>query len=409
MQPIIKEMININPTQNDNSFIKEYAGFVNFKDIKPYLRFTSRNLDIEKQDNKNQNNTLYQRILDESRVNQIYKFLNEHYNNEDANKILPFPTPVTLSIESEFIDEDPEQYFKNNSAVDSVIYNNQLYINPNRKDKIFFIVDGQHRLAGIKEFTKINLFSASKQEISIYLTLLVNYDLSMQAQVFANINFKVKPVNKSLYYDIFGSLPDEYNELTFAHMLVKRINKDSEIGGLIKMLGTGSGTVSLAFMVETIVDELINKKSHEKPSLYDICQLYMKDQEKFKEKYGKLGKLFVEYFKIIKEELPNTFPKKESNGEYKSSSYDSILMKTTGVFSLLKLLNHIDIKGILEQNQTDDEMKKSFVEKLRPILTVLKENEKVFFSKEESEYASGGSRSLQQKLYKAIEGKLQLT
>ena len=402
MQPTIKNLININPTQHKNSFTKEYAGFVNFKEIEPYLRFTSRNHNTE---DKNNHNTLYQRMLDESRVRNIQKFLDNHYSDEDTSKILPFPTPVTLSIESEFIETDPEGYFKKNSDTASVIYKDQLYINPDMKKSIL-IVDGQHRLAGIKEFTKNNLL-ASSQEIYIYLTLLINYDLSMQAKVFANINFQVKPVNKSLYYDIFGSLPDEYNELTFAHILVKRINKDEDIGGLIKMLGTGSGTVSLAFMVETIVDELteINKRSGEKQALYDICQLYMKDQEKFKKKYGKLGKLFIEYFKIIKDELPDTFPKKESNGEYKSSSYDAILMKTTGVFSLLKLLNRIDIKGILEANQTDDEMKKSFVEKLHPILTILKENEKDFFSKD-SQFASGGGKSLQQKLYKAIEGKI---
>ena len=47
MQLTIKDIININPTQNNNSFTKEYAGFVNFKEIEPYLRFTSRNHDTE--------------------------------------------------------------------------------------------------------------------------------------------------------------------------------------------------------------------------------------------------------------------------------------------------------------------------------------------------------------------------
>lgn len=403
----IDNIININPSQNKGTYIKEFAGFVNFKDIKEYLRFTSRNLDTEKDENKNSNNALYQRLLNESRVKEIQNFLIEHYRNEDTNKILPFPTPVTLSIESEFFDNnnlesfEPEKYFQSNNS-NSIIDNNKLYINNSVKDSIF-IVDGQHRLAGIKQFADKN----PSQEIFIYFTLLVNYDLSMQAQVFANINFKVKPVNKSLYYDIFGSLPDEFNELTFAHMLAKRINKDDEIGGLIKMLGTGSGTVSLAFMVETIIDELIkiNKNSTVKPALYDICQVYIKNQIEFKEKYGKLGKVFVEYFKYIKEQLSDTFPTKDSSGQYSSHGYRSILTKTTGMFSLIKLLNHINIKEILDNNHNDTTIKNSFIEKLHPIINILKENEKELFS-EESNFAGGGSKSLQQKLYKAIEEKI---
>ena len=39
-------------------------------------------------------------------------------------------------------------------------------------------------------------------------TILLGFDKWEQGKVFADVNFNQKPVNKSLYYDIFGSYPD---------------------------------------------------------------------------------------------------------------------------------------------------------------------------------------------------------
>lgn len=396
---IVDNIIEINPSK-ENSFINEFSGVVEYKKIQPFLRFTSRNYSSDTEEDSDSRSSLYQRLLNKSRVKEIERFLIDHYEDSELEKSLPFPTPVTLSVESEYLDSDsnPEDYFKENVSLSSLIYENKLYLNP-KTEKSIFIVDGQHRLAGIDLFVKNN----PTYDVFVYFTLLINYDLSMQAKVFANINFKVKPVNKSLYYDIFGSLPDEYNELTFAHMIVKRINQDEDIGGLIKMLGTGSGTVSLAFMVETIIDELIKiKKGEDKPALYDIYQLYAENQSLFKERYGKLGKLFVWYFEILKDQLKETFPEKLDNGQYSSYHYDSILTKTTGMYSLIKLLNLVDIKSILEQHSTDVEIKNDLDEKIKPIVGVLEKNQKDLFSKD-GDFATGGSKSLQRKLYSKIE------
>ena len=87
------------------------------------------------------------------------------------------------------------------------------------RDNIF-IVDGQHRMMAMKslyeKLRKQISLSEDDQIILNYLqsykfncVLLVNYDLWEQGQVFVNVNFKQKPVNKSLYYEVFGS---QYNE-----------------------------------------------------------------------------------------------------------------------------------------------------------------------------------------------------
>lgn len=396
----IKNIIDIDiNSQQVNNNIKEYSGYVDFNDIKNQLRYSSRRIDEIDSDN---NTLFYQRPSDEKRVKEIKDFLKKHYESADKTKILPFPTPVTLSINSEiitdkklFTDEDTfdiEAYF-NKTNEQSIICENVLYINTNI-NKSIFIVDGQHRISAMEDFLDEN----KDKKISIFFTLLINYDLSMQAKVFANINFKVKPVNKSLYYDIFGSIPNEYNELTFSHMLVTRINKDQKIGKLIKMLGNGSGTISLAFMVENIIDSLIkvHSKQAEKGSLYGIYQVYKNDQNEFKKKYSKLGILFVDYFKYIKKTFTKTFPKQEQNGEYKSYSYRCILTKTTGMYSLIKLLNELNIAEILNDYNID-----VFYKKLDAIFNILNKHELELFG-EDSEFAKAGSNSLQQNLYKKI-------
>jgi DGQHR domain-containing protein len=406
----IKNIIDIDiNSQQVNNNIKEYSGYVNFNDIKNQLRYSSRRVDTI---DSNNNTLLYQRPSDKKRVKEIKDFLKKHYESADNTKILPFPTPVTLSINSEIITDkklfnddnsfDIETYF-NKTDEQSIIYENVLYINANI-DKSIFIVDGQHRISAMEDFLDEN----KDKKIFIFFTLLINYDLSMQAKVFANINFKVKPVNKSLYYDIFGSIPNEYNELTFSHMLVTRINKDKEIGKLIKMLGNGTGTISLAFMVENIIDSLIkiHSKQGKNASLYGIYQVYKNDQIEFKKKYSKLGILFVDYFKYIKKTFTKTFPIQEDNGEYKSYYYKSILTKTTGMYSLIKLLDEFDINDIVETKYQDGKINKEysqskFYEILDLKFNVFVNMESQLFG-ENSEFAKAGSVSLQKNLYKKI-------
>lgn len=388
--------IDIN-TQQTESSIKEFSGYVNFQEISSNLRYSSRTL--------NEDNDYYQRPTNTKRVNDIKSFLREHYKDKDQTKILPFPTPVTLSINSEIITDnskvsefldtnnefDPKKFFKETNE-SSIIINNCLYIDKDDQKNIF-IVDGQHRISAIEEFIK-----ESGENFYLYFTLLVNYDLSMQAKVFANINFKVKPVNKSLYYDIFGSIPNEFNEMTFSHMIASRINKDKDIGNLIKMLGNGSGTVSLAFIVETIIDTLIkynSKNDIEPPQLNKIYNSYINDIEEFKKNYSKVGLFFIFYFKFIKNNF-RTFPNKSVDDTYSSFTYKNILTKTTGIYSLIKILNKFDIEKLVKE-YNEEELEKKFKETLMPII----EYEEDLFGNRSPHKGSGG-KGKQNDLYLEI-------
>src|SRR5690606_14988011 len=113
------------------------------------------------------------------------------------------------------------------------------------------IVDGQHRLAAMLKLyedassDKIRIGRYSLQQkypdltnnivqnrltsFELNCTLLIGFDLWEQGKVFADVNFNQKPVNKSLYYDIFGSYPDpDKNDIFLAHMLALHLNNNED-------------------------------------------------------------------------------------------------------------------------------------------------------------------------------------
>lgn len=77
---------------------------------------------------------------------------------------------------------------------------------------------------------------------------LTSYTLNNQgysSQNFEQAKFFIeqKPVNRSIYYDIFGSAPGELSEIKLAHDLTLHLNnnENSPIRGMIKLLGRGNG------------------------------------------------------------------------------------------------------------------------------------------------------------------------
>lgn len=249
----------------------------------------------------------------------------------------------------------------NNPPLSSLI-NDKLFV-PKVKDSLF-IVDGQHRFKGMQklyyellkkksesENTLLNdeeyehiLYKIKKlEDFKFVVSILLDFDLYQQSRIFANINFNQKSVNRSLYFDIFGSIYREKDEVTFTHYLVKSLNETNEFENIIKMLGSGSGTVSLAFMVQTINEYLINNslKKYVKEYLDESGHLYLN-----------LPDFFYNYFLFIKDNFNTYFPissyeEIEKNGKtinvkkFKSSQYKSFLFKTTGIFGLLNLVNDL--------------------------------------------------------------------
>lgn len=238
---------------------------VPFTELNAKALFTQKALSNEIETDANlmgvdANAEYYQRRLDPRRLREIKKYI---YNAilDERDKVAVsalFPTSMILAIE---LDTLPE------------VENNQVVIERVVGDRIY-IVDGQHRLMAMRQLYEelygTLILGDEEKYILEYLkkykfscTILVNFDLWEQGQVFVNVNFRQKPVNRSLYYDVFGA---EYidsdnpkhlerNKIYLAHEITRFMNEtqDSPFYKKIKMLGTGKGYISQSFFVEALL------------------------------------------------------------------------------------------------------------------------------------------------------------
>jgi len=116
------------------------------------------------------------------------------------------------------------------------------------------LIDGQHRLEGIK------LAISEKPEIAdkeIIVSMAINLETTSAAEIFLNINSEQKPVPKSLIYDLYGITRDERN---YAEIRAQDIannlntNDDSPFYNVIKYPGSprGKGKLDLSTVVNAL-------------------------------------------------------------------------------------------------------------------------------------------------------------
>ncbi|MCT0219227.1 DGQHR domain-containing protein [Synechococcus sp. CS-1329] len=145
-----------------------------------------------------------------------------------------FPTPIIVSAKSDVVrlDGSSLQLPKSNSVVGHVL-------------------DGQHRLLGLKELTEQEL---ARFELLVVFTF--DIDVYAEATIFATINSTQKQVSKSLMYDLFALQPGRSVEKS-CHEIVRSLNDDptSPFHRRIKILGKKMGeieTLSQAAFVDQI-------------------------------------------------------------------------------------------------------------------------------------------------------------
>lgn len=389
---------------------------IKYKDLKNIVRFTNReSSDSNPYDEEyfgSRNKEYYQRLINSDRVRKIADFIEDGYKQDISRKeaiTSIFPTSMILAFDG-----------NNDIILDSINDSNFIDVNLPIDNESVLIVDGQHRFAGIQLLEdrylnnrQTNMFNFDEKEsllkwideFKFNCTLLIDFDMWEQAQLFANVNFYQKRVNKSLYYDIFGATPpdkrdDRNNSIYLSHSLVQFLNNSdkSPLNGMIKMLGTGKGYVSQAFMVEAIM-------SHFKPR--GVWSFIEEDFKNKGTKHHILTRVFVAYFDVIKNVFKEFWPNENQ------PKYESILCKTTGMGALIRLLGllykeisigaypGLDVKSF-------EEMK---LEEIKEVFNVVfmeiqGKGENLFGLS--SEFSGGGSGGFQGKLYKRLLDELKL-
>ena len=186
-------------------------------------------------------NSGIQRKLDPHRIKSIAKFC--------KTKNAMFPTPIILSASSD--------YFVINEKESTLT----IPIIGEDENKFCSIVDGQHRLEGLKESGVIEKFE-------LLVSFVFDTDPSRDAFLFSTINGNQKPVSRSLIYDLYGLSRSRTVEKT-CNKVMRSLNGEddtkSELSGKIKMLGykdefSQNGIVSQAAMIKNLM-KLITDKS----------------------------------------------------------------------------------------------------------------------------------------------------
>jgi DGQHR domain-containing protein len=239
-------------------FLKEHVNF-HFRD--PYLKYQSP--DVTEKVNeyldklKNKGLTLdsstegIQRRLQISRINDIRNYLETNENNF-------FPNSILLSVDVSKVENFEEQY---------LCYEEKETGYFDLPDNLkFTVIDGQHRLAGLF-ISDPNII----KEFELVSILLFNISLSTAAKLFADINGKQKPVNRSLIYDLYTEMNIfEIEEIKKVHGIAQKFYSDnkSPLFRQIKMLGIGKGAISQAFFIDYVLEAI------KKTGITDIQEMY---------------------------------------------------------------------------------------------------------------------------------------
>lgn len=294
----------------------------------------------DSEDDAKEKNQYYQRRIDTKRITNIKDFIRNSILDEVNGRraVAVFPTAMILS----YVDENT------NYQVGDFVPLKFLYE--------VYIVDGQHRLYAMQELYKdvcgFTLFDTVKDKenriVKEYIenykfncTILLNYDLWEQSQIFVEVNFNQRKVSKSLYYDIYGMyyndsyVNDPRNYIYVAHMLVKHMNssEDSPLKGKIKMLGSGIGLVSQSCFAESLIRNLSSRMS--------VWRIDSDDNTGIPS-YKYMAMELKAFYQEVEAVFSDIWPV--------DNKHRSIICKTTGISVMIRIL------GYIHQNVLSDDI-----------------------------------------------------
>lgn len=275
------------------------------------------------------NQTGIQRKIIDSRVKDIAKY--------SMSKDAIFPTPIVLSASSQYI------CFKERGTL--MIDKDAI-----KRDGIFFsIIDGQHRLAGIRKAEMLDSFD-------LPVVLIFDTFVEQDAEIFVTINGNQRSVSKSLLYDLFGLSKNRSVEKV-CHTIIKALNKDedSKIKNKVKMLGyrdeeSKSATVSQATMVDSLIKLITNNSKEDNFRLEHGLDLESLDDNKFIFRKYFLSNNDVMIYKILKNYFNAWTSAKESLEKGKNLPF---LDKAIGYMASFYLLRAIFLKSKLVNDATE--------------------------------------------------------
>lgn len=394
----MKAFIQHGCNQGDKGVLQALVPFLDLKDSVLFTSKANPGKD-DKKVNTESNYKYYQRRIDLSRIKKIEDFIIDIILDERDSVMLAtlFPSSMILAINDD--ENEVKLDVGNPDACDVTLKSN------------VFIVDGQHRMLAIKRVYQklldgqIELADDERQYVINYIehykfncTILVNYDLWEQGQVFINVNFKQKPVNKSLYYEIFGSEYRESrsdwkrNQAYLAHCLARSLNEnpDSPYFSKVKMLGTGKGYISQAFIVESLLLHFRKGGIWEyntQENVQDVDVAYYSTE-------------LVSYFYAIRKIFKDYWP---------SVGFPEVtrICKSTAFGAFVRLMNEVrkytgsSLVRALKESSLHGELCDYYITQVEQLFQPLLAHSENLFGTS-SQFASGSGKGTEAKLYKMM-------
>ena len=254
-----------------------------------------------------------QRTLNPARVVELGKYV----NTIDAT----FPTAVILAVKSEFAEYD---------ATLGVMA-------LTRNDSVAKIIDGQHRIAGLKH--------RRSGGFMVNVAVFIDMDIEDQATVFATINLSQTKVSKSLAYDLLEYAKKRSPQKT-AHNVARVLNREagSPFFQKIKVLGRATPgrpreTLTQAAFVEALLpylttDPIADRDAIQRDQPLERITVGSGDSRFLRNWFidgrdDDITILLWNYFGAVQRRWPYAWTEKEQG---------NILNRTTGFAALMKFL-----------------------------------------------------------------------
>jgi len=277
-----------------------------------------------------------QRERNEGRIDEIKRYVNLEYAT--------FPTSVIIAVSPDCVELEP--YCEDEDEDEVSVFN--MVLRPFGKkgeedhiplEKIAFIIDGQHRVAGLGGLKEGKTFDVN-------ISVFVGASDADKAEIFARVNQAQTKVNPSLVVDL-ASYYDERGPIKFAHEIILAMNHDEKgpFYDKVKRLGkaeTGKGkiqTLAQATVVQPLVDYITpdpegdrNKRykgifSSKRPlnawKRHIFQPFYDEDDD------GAVFACLTNYFNAVKTRWPDSWD---------DAPVGNILNRTTGYSALMKFL-----------------------------------------------------------------------
>ncbi len=317
MQIIDKQYITFKCLEAVQPIGTMYVGVMNCDDLETITFADVRRLEIGKDNREIEDYIGIQRHLDPKREKNIGKYV----NLVDAT----FPNSIIIAISSEFAKYDSAT---NTMTIDF-------------KDDIAKVLDGQHRIAGLRHYEK------DANTFQIVVSIYVDMELEDQAIVFSTINKEQKNVSNSLVADLFAFAESRSPQKT-GHNIARALAKKegSPLYNKIKILGKAE-TINETITQDTFVKSLLGYISKDKQADRDFYKRNKSDKnaklpyatEKELQTYF-LRNIFIDDFHDIKiaQIIWNYFyaVQKKWPKAWNEVKNDNILNKSTGFVSLMK-------------------------------------------------------------------------